>query len=120
MLTAVLDSTLKCRAVEAANLAHVCVNFKVMERIAARKNIAYPTDSALLKKLREKMVGFMKKQELTIRQSYSRQGPRLAGATGSPVCPCKAIQANAKSLLKSEQLGGAITKKTRATTGKNH
>ncbi len=77
MLTAVLESALRCGAVDARNLAHVCVDSTVME-----KNIAYPTDSALLEKLRKKMVGFMKKKELTIRQSYSRQGPRLAQQVG--------------------------------------
>lgn len=77
MLSAVLESALKCGAVDARNLAHVCVDSTVME-----KNIAYPTDSALLEKLRKKMIGFMKTQELTIRQSYSRQGPRLAQQVG--------------------------------------
>ena len=78
MLTAVLESAVKCGAVDAQNLAHVCVDSTVME-----KNIAYPTDSGLLEKLRKKMIAFMKKQEeLTIRQSYSRTGPRLAQQVG--------------------------------------
>ncbi len=82
MLTAVLQSALKCGAVEAGDLAYVCVDSTVMERIAARKNIAYPTDSALLEKLCKKMVGFMKKHELTSRQSYYYQERRLAQQVG--------------------------------------
>ncbi len=78
MLTAVLESAVKCGAVDAQNLAHVCVDSTVME-----KNIGYPADSGLLEKLRKKMVAFIKKQEeLTIRQSYSRTGPRLAQQVG--------------------------------------
>ena len=77
MLTAVLESAVKCGALEARSLAHVCVDSTVME-----KNIAYPTDSGLLEKLRKKMVEFMKKHELSIRQSYSRKGPRLAQQVG--------------------------------------
>ena len=63
--------------IERGSLAHLCIDSTVME-----KNIAHPTDSALLEKLRGKLVAFMQEHELKIRQSYSRQGPRLAQQIG--------------------------------------
>ena len=77
LLTTVVESAVKSGAVERSSLEHVCVDSTVME-----KNIAYPTDSALLEKCRGQLVAFMQKQALRIRQTYSRFGPRLAQQIG--------------------------------------
>ncbi len=63
--------------VERSSFAHVSADSMVME-----KHIAHPTDSALLEKMRGKLVDFMREQVLSIRQSYARQGPRLAQQIG--------------------------------------
>ncbi|MBR8845657.1 MULTISPECIES: hypothetical protein [Pseudoalteromonas] len=42
------------------------------------KNIAHPTDSKLLEKCRDKLVGFAKQAGIRLRQSYERIGPRTA------------------------------------------
>lgn len=73
LLTTVVESAIESGAVERASLAHLSVDSTVME-----KNIAHPTDSALLEKLRVRLLGFMREHTLSVRQSYSRQGPRLA------------------------------------------
>lgn len=77
LLTTVVESAVSSGVVERRDFADVCVDSTVME-----KNIAYPTDSALLEKLRVKLVEFMKRSELKIRQTYSRQGPRLSQQVG--------------------------------------
>ena len=73
----VLDSAVNAGAVSRQNMAHLCVDSKVLE-----KNIAYPTDSQLLEKCRAKLVDFLSAHELYMRQSYSRQGPRAAQQAG--------------------------------------
>ena len=77
LYSAVLNTALKLGAVEAKNLAHVCVDSTVME-----KNIAYPTDSNLLLKVLQKMVQFMQDNQLNVRQTYAREAPRLAQKIG--------------------------------------
>lgn len=77
LLTTVVKSAADSGVVDRSSFAHVSVDSTVME-----KNIAYPTDSALLEKLRIKIVAFMQEHELSIRQTYSRQGPRLAQQIG--------------------------------------
>jgi IS5 family transposase len=72
LLSSVLSSAVKMQAVKEESFAHCCVDSTVME-----KNIAFPTDSALLLKLLEKMISLMKCHNLSIRQSYSRTAPRL-------------------------------------------
>ena len=77
LLTTVVESAADSGVVDRSSFAHLCVDSTVME-----KNIAHPTDSVLLEKLRTKIVAFMQAHELSIRQSYSRQGPRLAQQIG--------------------------------------
>lgn len=77
LLTMVLEGAVELGAVKRENLSHLCVDSTVME-----KNIAFPTDSALLEKLRGQLVQFMQEQHLSVRQSYSRQGPRIARKIG--------------------------------------
>lgn len=69
LLTTVVESAANSGVVERKRFAHLSVDSTVMERSAARKNIAHPTDSGLLEKLRVKFVTFMQEQELSIRQS---------------------------------------------------
>ena len=82
LLTKVEESAVNSGVIERSSFAHVSVGSTVMERIAARKNIAHPTDSALLEKLRGQLVAFMQEHDLDIRQTYSRQGPRTAQQIG--------------------------------------
>lgn len=77
LLTTVVESAVSTGVVERSSFAHVCVDSTVME-----KNIAHPTDSALLEKMRGQLVEFMQDNNLSIRQTYSRQGPRTAQQVG--------------------------------------
>lgn len=77
LLTTVIESAIASDVVKRESFEHLCIDSTVME-----KNIAYPTDSRLLEKLRTKLVSFLTEQGLSMRQSYSRQGPRLAQQVG--------------------------------------
>lgn len=77
LLTTVIESAIGSGAVKRESFGHLCIDSTVME-----KNIAYPTDSRMLEKLRTKLVSFLTEQGLSMRQSYSRQGPRLAQQVG--------------------------------------
>lgn len=77
ILTMVLESAVKSDALEKQSMAHLCVDSTVME-----KHIAHPTDSQLLEKCRIKLVEIIKRNSLTLRQSYARQGPRLSQQIG--------------------------------------
>jgi Transposase DDE domain./Transposase domain (DUF772). len=77
LLTTVVSSAQESAMVERSSLAHICVDSTVME-----KHIVHPTDSGLMEKLRVKLVAFMQSHELSIRQTYSRQGPRVAQQVG--------------------------------------
>ena len=72
---AVLNTALTLGAVEAKNLAHVCVDSTVME-----KAIAYPTHSML--KVLQKMVQLMQDHHLPVRLTYAREASRLAQKIG--------------------------------------
>jgi IS5 family transposase len=77
LLTTVVESATRSGVVKRDSFAHLSADSTVME-----KHIAHPTDSALLETMRGKLVAFMREHGLTIRQSYSRQGPRLAQQIG--------------------------------------
>ena len=77
LLSTVLESGVSSGIVKRESFEHLCVDSTVME-----KNIAHPTDSALLERVRAQLVQCLKDNELSIRQSYSRQGPRLAQQVG--------------------------------------
>jgi IS5 family transposase len=77
LLTVVLESAVRSGAVKRESLSHLSVDATVME-----KHIAHPTDSALLEKLRCKLVAWLREHGLGLRRSYSREGPRLAQQIG--------------------------------------
>ncbi|MEM1143365.1 MAG: IS5 family transposase [Pseudomonadota bacterium] len=77
LLTTVVESAVKSDVVERSSFAHLSADSTVME-----KHIAHPTDSALLETMRGKLVAFMREHGLSLRQSYSRQGPRIAQQIG--------------------------------------
>lgn len=69
----ILSSTIKtsvgCKMVKEESFEQVIVDTTAME-----KAIAYPTDSKLLHKARQKLVQLAKKQNVFLRQSYTRVG----------------------------------------------
>ena len=73
------------------------------------KNIAYPTDGALLEKMRGKLVAFMLGNELSIRQTYSRQGPRVAQQVGR-YAHAKQFKRMRKQLRKLQTWVGRLTR----------
>jgi len=77
LLTTVMQSAVSTGVVERNSLAHLCVDSTEME-----KNIAHPTDGRLLEELRVKLVDLVQGHELKLRESYSKQGPRLAQQVG--------------------------------------
>ena len=77
LLTSVLESALSSGALKRESLPHLSVDSTVME-----KHIAHPTDSALLEKMRCKLVALLREHALGLRRSYSREGPRLAQQIG--------------------------------------
>ena len=77
LLTSVLESALSGGALKRESLSHLSVDSTLME-----KRIAHPTDSALLEKMRCKLVALLREHALGLRRSYSREGPRLAQQIG--------------------------------------
>lgn len=73
LLSTVIGSAIDSGALNQQSIAHLAVDSTVME-----KHIAHPTDSQLLENLRKKLVRFMKENQLTLRQSYAKSGPRIA------------------------------------------
>jgi len=68
---------LACKAVRASSLERVIVDTTVQE-----KAIAYPTDSRLYNRSRERLVKLAVDQGLHLRQSYQRLGPRALMQAG--------------------------------------
>lgn len=64
-------------AVDARMLSRVIVDTTVQE-----KAVAYPTDSRLLEVARVQLVSLAKRHGIGLRQSYGREGPRLARKAG--------------------------------------
>jgi IS5 family transposase len=69
LLTTAVENATRTGVVERSSFAHGSTGSTVME-----KHIAHPTDSALLERMRARLVDFMREHGLTIRQSYARQG----------------------------------------------
>ena len=111
MLTTVLDSALNAGAVKRGSLAHVCVDSTVME-----KNITYPTDSALLLKVLQKMVALMRDNGLPVRQSYARVAPRLAQKIGR-YAHAKQFKRMRRSLKKLSTLTGRVMRELERQLG---
>ena len=72
LLSATIDAAIKSKAVKSRDLKRVTVDTTVQE-----KAIAFPTDSRLYNRARERLVGLAKAHRIPLRQSYVRVGPRL-------------------------------------------
>lgn len=73
LLQATIDSAEQSKMVTQRDLKKVIVDSTVQE-----KNIRFPTDSALLEKVRQQLVDLCKANEIRLRQNYNREAPRLA------------------------------------------
>jgi IS5 family transposase len=72
LLSATIEAALESKAVKARDLKRITVDTTVQE-----KAIAFPTDSKLYNRARERLVRLAKAQGVPLRQSYVRVGPRL-------------------------------------------
>lgn len=72
LLSATIEAAIESKAVKARDLRRVTVDTTVQE-----KAIAFPTDSKLYNRARERLVRLAKAQGVPLRQSYVRVGPRL-------------------------------------------
>jgi len=72
LLRATIDAAIESKAVKARELKRVTVDTTVQE-----KAIAFPTDSKLYHRARERLVRLAKTHGVPLRQSYVRVGPRL-------------------------------------------
>ena len=72
LLSVTIDAAVESRAVKSRDLKRVTVDSTVQE-----KAIAFPTDSKLYNRARERLVRLAKVDGARLRQSYVRVGPRL-------------------------------------------
>ena len=72
LLSATVDAAIGSKAVKSGDLKRVTVDTTVQE-----KAIAFPTDSKLDNRARERLVRLAKAHGVPLRQSYVRVGPRL-------------------------------------------
>ena len=72
LLGASIDAALESKAVASRDLKRVTVDTTVQE-----KAVAFPTDSKLYNRARERLVRLAKAHAMPLRQSYVRVGPRL-------------------------------------------
>ena len=72
LLSATVDAAIESKAVRPRDLKRVTVDTTVQE-----KAIAFPTDSKLYNRARERLVRLAKAHGVRLRQSYVRVGPRL-------------------------------------------
>ena len=72
LLSATIEAALASKAVKPRELRRVTVDTTVQE-----KAIAFPTDSKLYNRARERLVRLAKAHAVPLRQSYVRVGPRL-------------------------------------------
>lgn len=72
LLSATIEAAIESKAVKSRDLKRVTVDTTVQE-----KAIAFPTDSKLYHRARERLVRLAKAYDLPLRQSYVRVGPRL-------------------------------------------
>ena len=72
LLSATIEVAIESKAVKARDLKRVTVDTTVQE-----KAIAFPTDSKLYNRARERLVRLAKAHRIPLRQSYVRVGPRL-------------------------------------------
>jgi len=72
LLSTTIDAAIESKAVKRGDLKRVTVDTTVQE-----KAIAFPTDSRLYNRARERLVRLAKVHGVPLRQSYVRVGPRL-------------------------------------------
>ena len=72
LLSATVDAAIESKAVKPRDLRRVTVDTTVQE-----KAIAFPTDSKLYNRARERLVRLARAHGVPLRQSYVRVGPRL-------------------------------------------
>ena len=72
LLSATIDTAIESKAVRRRDLKRVTVDTTVQE-----KAIAFPTDSRLYNRARDRLVRLAKAHDIPLRQSYVRVGPRL-------------------------------------------
>ena len=72
LLSATIEAAVEAKAVKRRDLKRVTVDTTVQE-----KAIAFPTDSKLYNRARERLVRLAKAHAVPLRQSYVRVGPRL-------------------------------------------
>ena len=72
LLSATIEAAIESKAVKRRDLKRVTVDTTVQE-----KAIAFPTDSKLYNRARERLVRLAKAHQIPLRQSYVRVGPRL-------------------------------------------
>ena len=77
VLTKTIEGGRVAGAVSERGLAEVAVDTAVME-----KAIAHPTDSRLYERARHSLVALAGQAGITLRQTYNRLAPRLAGQVG--------------------------------------
>lgn len=77
ILSQTVIAAVRTETVSPRDLKRVIADTTVME-----KNIAYPTDSNLLNKAREKLVNLAKKHDVKLRQTYVRVGRNAALSAG--------------------------------------
>ncbi len=72
LLSATINAAIESKAVKSRDLKRITVDTTVQE-----KAIAFPTDSRLYNRARERLVRLAKAHHIALRQSYVRVGPRL-------------------------------------------
>lgn len=77
ILKATIETALLTKTVQPKDLEKVIADTTVME-----KNIAYPTDGALLNRAREKLVKLAKDHDIDLRQSYTFVGKKALEKVG--------------------------------------
>jgi IS5 family transposase len=77
LLMVSIDAARKIGMMKASSVDRVIVDTTVMP-----KAVAHPTDSRLLEKSRQHLVKLAKDHDITLRQNYNREAPRLATQVG--------------------------------------
>lgn len=77
LLAQSIEAAKRAGVIKPSSIRRVIVDTTVMQ-----KAIAYPTDSALLERSRAQLVQAAQRCNLTLRQNYNREGPRLARQIG--------------------------------------
>jgi len=72
LLSATIAAAIESKAVKARDMKRITVDTTVQE-----KAIAFPTDSRLYNRARQRLVRLAKAHDMPLRQSYVRVGPRL-------------------------------------------